>query len=73
MLLEIPNVLGADEIAAVRAVLEKAPFVDGKLSAGLVAQRVKNNEEVDARSQDVTQLNNLVMGKLASDQFLNSV
>lgn len=64
MLLEIPNVLSANELATVRAVLDKAVFIDGKLSAGLAAQRVKNNEEVDVHSQEVSQLNNLVMGKL---------
>jgi len=64
MLLEIPNVLSEQELTAVRGVLDKAPFVDGKLSAGMAAQRVKHNEEVDVRSQDVQQLNNLVMSRL---------
>jgi len=67
MLLEIPNVLSAQELKAVRATLDDAPFVDGKLSAGSAAQRVKNNEEVDVRSQDVQQLNNLVMTRLVEN------
>ncbi|MDT8404010.1 Fe2+-dependent dioxygenase [Sulfuriflexus sp.] len=64
MLLEIPRVLNARELEAVRGALETAPFIDGKLSAGMAAQRVKHNEEVDVRSQDVQQLNNLVMTRL---------
>jgi len=64
MLLEIPNVLSTQEINAVNQALNNAPFIDGKLSAGSAAQRVKNNEEVDVRSQDVQQLNNLVMTRL---------
>ncbi|NNG13538.1 MAG: Fe2+-dependent dioxygenase [Gammaproteobacteria bacterium] len=64
MLLEIPKVLNAQELKAVRGALDNAPFIDGKLSAGMAAQRVKNNEEVDVRSQDVQQLNNLVMTRL---------
>jgi len=64
MLLEIPNILNAKELEVVRSALDNAPFVDGKLSAGMAAQRVKNNEEVDVRSQDVQQLNNLVMTRL---------
>jgi len=64
MLLEIPKVLNARELEAVRGALETAPFIDGKLSAGMAAQRVKHNEEVDVRSQDVQQLNNLVMTRL---------
>jgi PKHD-type hydroxylase len=64
MLLEIPKVLNAQELEAVRGALDKAPFIDGKLSAGMAAQRVKHNEEVDVRSQDVQHLNNLVMTRL---------
>jgi len=67
MLIEIPNVLSAQEIGAVRKALDIAPFIDGKLSAGAAAQRVKNNEEVDVRSQDVQQLNNLVMTRLVEN------
>jgi len=64
MLLEIPKVLTSRELKAVRETLDNAPFVDGKLSAGAAAQRVKNNQEVDVRSQDVQQLNNLLMNHL---------
>lgn len=64
MLLEIPGILNSQELAVVRQMLDQAPFVDGKLSAGMAAQRVKHNEEVDVRSADVQQLNNLVMNRL---------
>ena len=67
MLLEIPNILSAQELEHVRATLDSAPFIDGKLSAGSAAQRVKHNEEVDVRSQDVQQLNNLVMTRLVEN------
>lgn len=64
MMLEIPEVLTSKELAYVQDALSKASFVDGKLSAGMAASRVKNNEEVDMHSAALTQLNNLVMGKL---------
>jgi PKHD-type hydroxylase len=64
MMLEIPEVLTAKELDYVRGVLNEVKFVDGKLSAGMVASRVKHNEEVDMHSATLTQLNNLVMGKL---------
>lgn len=67
MLLEIPNILSAQELAHIKTALDSAPFIDGKLSAGSAAQRVKNNEEVDVRSQDVQQLNNLVMSRLVEN------
>ena len=64
MLLRIPSVLDRDEVAVVQRLLAGASFVDGKLSAGAVARRVKNNLEMDRRSRELEQLNNLVMGKL---------
>jgi len=52
--------------------LTGAPFVDGKLSAGQVAKRVKHNQEVDRRARELEQLNNLVMGKLVQHPVYRS-
>lgn len=64
MLLRIPSVLDRNELCVVRDVLARAPFVDGKLSAGMAAGRVKNNQELDRQSAEIEALNNLVMGNL---------
>jgi PKHD-type hydroxylase len=64
MLLHIPGVLKADEAALARAWLAEAHFVDGRLSAGLAARRVKNNQELEAGAPDLERLNRLVMGNL---------
>lgn len=64
MLLLLPAVLKADELALVRALLAAARFVDGRLSAGTVARRVKNNEELEPGAQDVERLNRVVMESL---------
>lgn len=65
MLLAIPRVLEPDEAALARSWLEDAPFVDGKLSAGIAARRVKANEELDPGAASLERLNRLVMGNLA--------
>jgi len=65
MLLLLPAVLESDELALVRALLAAARFVDGRLSAGAAARRVKNNEEMDPAAQDLERLNRVVMGSLA--------
>lgn len=65
MLLLLPAVLKADELALVRALLAAAHFVDGRLSAGAAARRVKNNEEMDPAAEDLERLNRVVMGSLA--------
>lgn len=64
MLLIIHGVLKPDELALARSWLADAPFVDGKLSAGVAARRVKANEERD-RGAGVERLDRLVMGALA--------
>ncbi len=64
MMLRIPSVLAPPELAMVTSVLAAARFVDGRLSAGSAARRVKNNEEADRSAREVSQLDNLVMGKL---------
>ena len=72
MLLRIPSVLDRSELDMVRRMLADAPFVDGKLSAGQVAKRVKHNQEVDRRARELEQLNNLVMGKLVQHPVYRS-
>lgn len=72
MMLRIPAVLDSAELDAVRRVLANSRFVDGRLSAGSAARRVKNNEEVDRGSHELVQLNNLVMGKLVGHPVYRS-
>ncbi len=72
MLLRIPSVLDRSELDVVQHMLDGAPFVDGKLSAGQVAKRVKQNQEVDRRARELEQLNNLVMGKLVQHPVYRS-
>ncbi|MHB8534056.1 MAG: Fe2+-dependent dioxygenase [Sulfuricaulis sp.] len=64
MQLRIPSVLSRNQLDAVRRLLAEASFVDGKLSAGIAAKRVKNNEELDKHAKQLDVLNNLVMSSL---------
>jgi PKHD-type hydroxylase len=65
VLLRIPEVLKPDELKLARAWLAEAPFIDGKLSAGSAARRVKQNEERDRGAGSVERLDRLVMEALA--------
>lgn len=70
MLITIPDVLDQERLNFISQALEKATFVDGTLSAGMAAKRVKNNEELSADDTLMQQLNNLVMGSLVQhDEF----
>jgi PKHD-type hydroxylase len=74
MLLEIPHLLSKKKLAEVQQLLRDASFVDGKLSAGMYAQRVKHNEELPADAAQIQHLNNLVMNTLVQHpQFQSAV
>ncbi len=64
MLLVIPAVLDSAKLQQVRSLLDQGNFVDGRLSAGESARRVKRNEELESGFRHLQQLNNLVMGSL---------
>ena len=44
MIIQIKHVLGDKELDQIHKYIKDAKFKDGKLSAGLVAKEVKNNE-----------------------------
>lgn len=64
MLLHIKQVLDARRLNEVRALLETAEFVDGKLSAGDEARQVKSNEELSPNSPQRRRLDANVMSAL---------
>ena len=66
MLITIENVLDEARLKTVHKLLEKARFVDGKLSAGMAAKRVKNNEEVAQDDQQLEQLNKQLLKNKSS-------
>jgi PKHD-type hydroxylase len=72
VLLRIPSVLDRGELDVVRGMLARAPFVDGRLSAGQVARRIKHNQEVDRHAREIEQLNSQVMGKLVQHPVYRS-
>jgi len=64
MLLVIPGVLDNQKLSQVRSLLDQGRFIDGRLSAGKTAKRVKHNEELQPGASQMEPLNSLVMGSL---------
>ena len=60
----IPQILDSKALAEIHQRLDAGSFIDGKLSAGKEASKVKNNEELAPDTKSLDQLNNLVMGHL---------
>lgn len=67
MLLTIPGVLDAETLKTLQQALDKAPFVDGRLTAGSAAKKVKNNQEMDRSAAARDQLNRTAMNALVAN------
>lgn len=63
MLVHIKHILGDSELQTIQDLLNNADFRDGHLSAGMVAQQVKNNQEVSDENIS-NKLNNIVMNNV---------
>ncbi|QNI37404.1 Fe2+-dependent dioxygenase [Edaphobacter albus] len=73
MLITIPDVLSAAEVAQMRAKLDATNWVDGKVTAGYQAQRVKENEQLPETSPLAQELGDLVLKGLArSPMFMSA-
>ena len=64
MLIRIPALLDADEVALARSWLAQAPWQSGDVTAGPQARQVKNNAQVPATSAAAQQLQALVLQAL---------
>jgi len=68
MLLTIPGLLHQAQLEKIHKVLADATFVDGKLSAGLAAARVKKNLEMRADAERMKLLIRIVMASLGHNE-----
>ena len=60
MIVCVPDVLTAQELAALRAELQAAPFVDGSTTAGWSARTVKKNQQIDTGSASYARMADIV-------------
>jgi PKHD-type hydroxylase len=72
MLTHLKAVLDNRQINTAKQLMQGGRFVDGILSAGMAAQRVKHNEELSLQDQQLTELNNLIMGSLVRHPVYSS-
>lgn len=68
MLVTIPDVLTAQELAHIRGVLEGTSWVDGRMTAGDQAAKAKNNLQVPDSAPAVRELGQIVLRALARSE-----
>ncbi len=76
MLLRIPALLHAGQLAALQAALEdaKAPWVDGRVTAGYQGASVKHNQQLEDLSSTARELGDLVIAQLERNPlFISAV
>ena len=73
MLLQISDVLTAEQVAQCRQMLEAADWVDGRVTAGYQSGRVKNNMQLPEDHPATERLRNVILGALEqSALFMNA-
>lgn len=72
MLIEIPQVLSRDEVAAVRRIVEAAAAVDGRVTAGELAARAKHNLQLPEDSAAAREAGDIVLRALGRNALFHS-
>jgi PKHD-type hydroxylase len=65
MLLKIASALDADELREVRALLARAPWADGRMTAGDQSAQAKNNRQVPETAPEAEKARHIVSTSLA--------
>ena len=60
MMIHVPKVLTPEQVARCREVIEKAAWVDGRVTAGHQSSKVKNNLQLPEGSPEARELGGMV-------------
>ena len=72
MLIEIPELLNSAQLEKIHELLEQARFQDGRLTAGMAASKVKNNEELALEPERLQRLYRVVMASVGHSAVFRS-
>lgn len=72
MLLQVPEVLTAEQVSNCRKLLEAAEWVDGRITAGHQSARAKNNLQLREDLDEAKQLGDVILGALESNPLFMS-
>ncbi len=67
MLIEVPQVLTAEQVAHARRLLDAADWVDGKVTAGVQSAKVKENEQLPEGHPVAQELGDIIVTALQSN------
>jgi PKHD-type hydroxylase len=64
MILQVPKVLSAEQIAHCREIMARASWIDGRVTAGFQSAVVKHNRQLPEDSAEARQLGDMIVGAL---------
>jgi PKHD-type hydroxylase len=64
MLIAIPDVLTADQVAHARALLDRADWIDGKVTAGHQSARAKDNQQIAESDPVAREIGDMILAAL---------
>ena len=72
MMVHVPQVLSADQVARCRAVMEQAAWVDGRVTAGPQSAKVKHNLQLPETAPEARELGDMVLAALGRNALFFS-
>jgi PKHD-type hydroxylase len=72
MLLQIPNVLTKEQVRDIRALVDAAEWVDGRVTAGHQSARAKDNEQVPENHPAARRAGEVIVASLARNPLFRS-
>ena len=72
MMVHIPRVLSADQVARCREVMTRAAWVDGRVTAGHQSAKVKNNLQLPETAPEARELGDMVLDALGRNSLFMS-
>ncbi len=72
MLLQVPQVLTAEQVERARACVDAAPWVDGNVTSGHQAAQAKYNEQIAEESPAARELGEVIVAALGKNQLFFS-
>jgi PKHD-type hydroxylase len=72
MLVRVPALLSAQEVAQCRDVLARSQWVDGKITAGAQSAQAKNNLQIPENSKEARELGEMILQRLGRNELFTS-
>jgi PKHD-type hydroxylase len=72
MLVRVPALLSAQEVAQCRDVLARSQWVDGKITAGAQSAQAKKNLQIPENSKEARELGEMILQRLGRNELFTS-